>query len=72
MIDKQKIKIRKDYGGNNLSDFFDGDELIRIAEIAESSIIKWPLEISDSIDMPIDELAGLRVKLKEFLDEEVY
>ena len=71
-MNEKKIKIRKDYGNNSFTDFFESDDLIRIAELAETSIIKWPLELSDALDMPIDELANLRVKLKEFLDEEVY
>jgi hypothetical protein len=69
---KQETKIRKNYGNSSFDEFFDTDELIRVAELAETAIIKWPLELSDELDMPIDELAGMRVKLKEFLDEEVF
>ena len=62
---------RKNFGVHG-SDSFDGDTVIRIAEIAECSIIKWTLELSDELDIPLDELATIKMKLKEFLDEEVY
>ena len=64
------MKKRKNYGVK-LRDF-DEDELLRMAEVTEYAIIKWVLEISDALDVPIDELATLRKKLKDFLDEEVY
>lgn len=69
---KQQIKIRKNYGNSSFDDIFGTDELIRVAELAETAIIKWPLELSDELDIPLDELASMRVKLKEFLDEEVF
>ena len=65
------MKKRKHFNGSDIRDF-DEDELLRTAEVAEHAIIKWTLELSDALDIPIDELANLRKKLKDFLDEEVY
>ena len=64
-------KTKQNYQGRRSGEFGDED-FVRIAEIAEFAIIKWVLEISDNLDIPIAELADLRKRLKEFLDEEVY
>ena len=64
-------KTKQNYRGKSSDDFSDED-FVRIAEIAEFSIIKWVLELSDNLDITISDLADLRKRLKEFLDEEVY
>lgn len=65
---EEKKKVRKNYGSS--LEGFEHDEVIFIAQIAEQSIVKWSIEISDMLDMSLADLGKLKVKLTEYLDEE--
>jgi len=65
---EEKKKVRKNYGSS--LEGFERDEVILIAQIAEQSIVKWSIEISDMLDMSLIDLGKLKVKLTEYLDEE--
>ena len=51
---------------------FDDEDLLLIVQIAERSIVNWPLEISDEFDIPVGDLGKLKVRLTKYLDEEIY
>jgi len=65
---EKKKSIRKNYGSS--LEGFERDEIIFVAQIAEQAIVKWPVEMSDLLDISIPDLSKLKAKLTEYLDEE--
>lgn len=61
--------VRKHHG---LNSEFDYEDTLLIVQIAERSIVNWPIELSDELDMTLGDLGKLKVRLTKFLDEEVY
>lgn len=64
----QNPPTRRNYG----IDDFDSEELSLIFQIAEKSIVTWPIELEDEFDMSLSDLGNLKVRISKFLDEDIY
>lgn len=64
----QNPPTRRNYG----IDDFDSEELSLIFQIAEKSIVTWPIELEDEFDMSLNDLGNLKVRISKFLDEDIY